>query len=104
MGNQGNSFDWCRQITEWIQSGVIGEVYEVHCWTDRPIWPQGLMQPSDNLKCPKTLDWDLFIGPAQKRPYNPVLYALELARMVGFWNGCFRRYGLAILWTHFMGT
>ena len=38
MGNQGNSFDWCRQITEWIQSGVIGEVYEVHCWTDRPIW------------------------------------------------------------------
>ena len=72
MGNQGNSFDWCRQITEWIQSGVIGEVYEVHCWTDRPIWPQGLMQPSDNPKCPKTLDWDLFIGPAQKRPYNPV--------------------------------
>ena len=42
MGNQGNSFDWCRQIAEWIQSGVIGEVYEVHCWTDRPIWPQGL--------------------------------------------------------------
>ena len=72
MGNQGNSFDWCRQIAEWIQSGVIGEVYEVHCWTDRPIWPQGLMRPSDNPKCPKTLDWDLFIGPAQKRPYNPV--------------------------------
>ena len=48
MGNQGNSFDWCRQIAEWIQSGVIGEVYEVHCWTDRPIWPQGLMRPSDN--------------------------------------------------------
>lgn len=66
MGNQGNSFDWCRQIAEWIQSGVIGEVYEVHCWTDRPIWPQGLMRPSDNPKCPKTLDWDLFIGPAQK--------------------------------------
>ena len=34
MGNQGNSFDWCRQIAEWIQSGVIGDVYEVHCWTD----------------------------------------------------------------------
>mgnify|MGYP002537090774 FL=1 len=72
MGNQGNSFDWCRQITEWIQAGAIGEVYEVHCWTDRPIWPQGLIQPKDAAKCPKTLDWDLFIGPAQKRPYNPV--------------------------------
>mgnify|MGYP000812197408 CR=1 FL=1 len=72
MGNQGNSFDWCRQIAEWIQSGVIGDVYEVHCWTDRPIWPQGLMKPNDTPKCPKTLDWDLWIGPAQKRPYNPV--------------------------------
>lgn len=72
MGNQGNSFDWCRQIAEWIQAGIIGDVYEVHCWTDRPIWPQGLMQPKDAPKCPKTLDWDLFIGPAQKRPYNPV--------------------------------
>ena len=72
MGNQGNSFDWCRQIAEWIWSGVIGDVYEVHCWTDRPIWPQGLMKPSENVKCPKTLDWDLFIGPAEKRPYHPV--------------------------------
>ena len=72
MGNQGNSFDWCRQIAEWIQSGVIGDVYEVHCWTDSPIWPQGLMKPNDTPKCPKTLDWDLWIGPAQKRPYNPV--------------------------------
>lgn len=72
MGNQGNSFDWCRQIAEWIQAGIIGDVYEVHCWTDRPIWPQGLMQPKDGMKCPKTLDWDLFIGPAQKRSYNSV--------------------------------
>lgn len=43
------------QIAEWIQSGVIGEVYEVHCWTDRPIWPQGLMRPSDNPKCRRLL-------------------------------------------------
>ena len=37
MGNQGNSFDWCRELTEWVQSGVIGDVYEAHCWTDRQI-------------------------------------------------------------------
>lgn len=71
MGNQGNSFDWCRQIAEWIWSGVIGEVKEVHCWTDRPIWPQGLMKPGDTPPVPATLDWDLFIGPAEKRPYHP---------------------------------
>ncbi|QBQ40634.1 Gfo/Idh/MocA family protein [Sphingobacterium psychroaquaticum] len=72
MGNQGNSFDWCRQIAEWIQSDAIGEVYEVHCWTDRPIWPQGLMKPKDAMPVPDTLAWDLFLGPAENRPYNSV--------------------------------
>lgn len=72
MGNQGNSFDWCREIAEWIQSDAIGEVYEVHCWTDRPIWPQGLMKPKQAMPVPDTLDWDLFIGSAEKRPYNSV--------------------------------
>jgi len=72
MGNQGNSFDWCRQIAEWIQSDAIGEVYEVHCWTDRPIWPQGLMKPKEGMPIPETLDWDLFIGPSKNRPYNSV--------------------------------
>jgi len=72
MGNQGNSFDWCREITEWIQSGVIGEVKEVHCWTDRPIWPQGLMKPNEGKSIPSDLDWNLFIGPAEMRPYHDV--------------------------------
>ena len=71
MGNQGNSFDWCRQVAEWIWDGAIGDVTEVHCWTDRPIWPQGLMKPSDTPACPDTLDWNLFIGPAETRPYHP---------------------------------
>ncbi|MDD2245128.1 MAG: Gfo/Idh/MocA family oxidoreductase, partial [Dysgonamonadaceae bacterium] len=71
MGNQGNSFDWCRQVAEWVQSGVIGDVYEAHCWTDRPIWPQGLAEPKGGVAVPGTLDWDLFIGPAAKRPYDP---------------------------------
>src|SRR5690606_17410226 len=72
MGNQGNSFDWCRQIAEWIQSDAIGEVTEVHCWTDRPIWPQGLMKPKQPMAVPEGLNWDLFIGPAEKRDYNSV--------------------------------
>ncbi|MFB2121093.1 Gfo/Idh/MocA family protein [Parapedobacter sp. 2B3] len=72
MGNQGNSFDWCRRITEWIQAGAIGDVYEVHCWTNRPIWPQGLNLPTESEPVPSTLDWDLFIGPAEKRPYHSV--------------------------------
>lgn len=71
MGNQGNSFDWCRRVAEWIWDGAIGEVTEVHCWTDRPIWPQGLMKPTDTPPVPADLDWAGFIGPAEMRPYHP---------------------------------
>lgn len=83
MGNQGNSFDWCRQVAEWVQSGIIGDVYEVHSWTDRPIWPQGLPEPKGAPAIPAGLDWDLFIGPAQKRPYNP---AYTPWNWRGFWD------------------
>jgi len=70
MGNQGNSGDGVRQLCEWIWNGEIGEVKEVHTWTDRPIWPQGLQRPSAVMSVPKTLNWDLFIGPSPMRPFN----------------------------------
>ncbi|MCB0807359.1 MAG: gfo/Idh/MocA family oxidoreductase, partial [Bacteroidales bacterium] len=47
------------------------EVTEVHAWTNRPIWPQGLERPSETPSTPPTLDWDGFIGPARWRPYHP---------------------------------
>mgnify|MGYP002341543940 FL=1 len=71
MGNQGSSFEWNKRVAEWIWAGEIGEVREVHCWTDRPIWPQGLMKPTDTPAVPDTLDWNLWIGPAEMRPYHP---------------------------------
>jgi hypothetical protein len=46
MGNQGHSSDDARLINEWIAAGVIGSVHEVHVWTNRPIWAQGLLQPA----------------------------------------------------------
>lgn len=66
-----------------MQSGIIGDVYEVHTWTDRPIWPQGLSEPKGGPAIPADLDWDLFIGPAQKRPYNP---AYTPWNWRGFWD------------------
>lgn len=71
MGNQGNSGPEVRDICEWIWNGEIGEVTEVHAWTNRPIWPQGTNRPTDMPKVPSTLYWDLFIGPAAYRPYHP---------------------------------
>jgi predicted dehydrogenase len=70
MGNQGCSGDGVRQVCEWIWNGEIGEVREVHAWTDRPIWPQGLQRPKEVMTPPDTLDWDLFVGPAPMRPYH----------------------------------
>jgi len=70
MGNQGHSGGGVRDICEWIWAGVIGEVKEVHAWTNRPVWPQGLNRPKEVHDVPSTLDWDLWLGPAPKRPYN----------------------------------
>ncbi|MEL7118910.1 MAG: Gfo/Idh/MocA family oxidoreductase [Bacteroidota bacterium] len=70
MGNQGNSGEGIRQTCEWIWNGEIGTVEEVHAWTNRPIWPQGLERPAQSESIPDTLDWDLFIGPAPYRPYH----------------------------------
>ena len=72
MGNQGNSGDGVRQVCEWIWNGEIGEIHEVHAWTDRPIWPQGLQRPKEIMTPADTLNWDLFIGTAPMRPYHEV--------------------------------
>ncbi|HNS46581.1 MAG TPA: Gfo/Idh/MocA family oxidoreductase, partial [Bacteroidales bacterium] len=74
MGNQGNSGEGIRQTCEWIWDGAIGEIREVHAWTNRPIWPQGLERPSDVMKVPKTIRWDLFLGPAPDRPYHSIYH------------------------------
>ena len=70
MGNQGHSGEGVRLIEEWITDGAIGKVREVHCWTNRPIWPQGMPRPAEGMPVPDGLDWDLWIGPAPMRPYH----------------------------------
>ncbi len=73
MGNQGHSFAGNIRAVELIQAGAIGPVTEVHVITDRPKgwWPQGLDRPTDTPPVPATLAWDLWLGPAPERPYNP---------------------------------
>jgi hypothetical protein len=72
MGNQGASGEGVAVTTEWLQNGEIGEVAYVEAFTDRPIWPQGLNRPEGDQPVPDTMKWDLFIGPAKMRPYNPI--------------------------------
>jgi hypothetical protein len=70
MGNQGSSADGLRRAVETIQDGLIGQVHEVHVWTNRPVWPQGMDRPLGEDPVPATLDWDIWIGPAPMRPYK----------------------------------
>ena len=101
MGNQGHSLDDARTAVEYVWSGAIGEVREIHIWTDRPVgfWPQGVprpkaaIEPLDTLKwdpagvderlaaamagnypIPETLSWDLFLGVGPSIPYHPIYH------------------------------
>ena len=69
MGNQGTAMDGLRKAAALIRAGAIGEVKEVHVWTDRPIWPQGGPRPAD-APCPEHVNWDLWLSAAPVRPYG----------------------------------
>jgi predicted dehydrogenase len=71
MGNQGHAGEGARLINEWIWDGAIGDVTEVHTWTNRPIWPQNIERPITIPSVPPTLDWNQWLGPAPWRPYHP---------------------------------
>jgi predicted dehydrogenase len=74
MGNQGTAENGLREAVELVRAGVIGQVKEVHVWTNRPIWPQSpkvTARPTGTTEIPKHVHWDEFIGPAPMRPYAP---------------------------------
>jgi len=70
MGNQGSSHGGLRAGVERLRAGVLGEVREVHVWTNRPVWPQGFHMTLDAPVVPAHLDWDLWLGCAKQRPYH----------------------------------
>jgi predicted dehydrogenase len=70
MGNQGYSNEGTRQCAEMIWAGEIGNVTEVHAWTNRPVWPQGALPAPEAMPVPPTLAWDLWLGIARDRPYS----------------------------------
>ncbi len=74
MGNQGSAEPGLRRAVEVIQAGVIGKPLELHVWSNRPVWPQGLDRPAGADPVPETLDWDIWLGPAAQRPYKKDVY------------------------------
>ena len=75
MGNQGGSNPLLGMVQGWVDSGKLGKISKVQIWTNRPVWPQGFAMPSpDEVKKPKDLFWDLWLGPAEFKPYTPNLH------------------------------
>jgi predicted dehydrogenase len=97
MGNQGHASEEARLINEWIAAGAIGEVHEVHCWTNRPIWPQGIERPQEIPSVPSTLDWDVWIGPAPFRPYHPAYAPFSWRGWCDFGTGALGDMGAHII-------
>lgn len=83
MGNQGASGDGVRQLVDWYKAGLIGDVKEIYCYTDRPIWPQGVQWPSQKGGIPKELDWDLWLGTA---PFKEYVDGLLPFNWRGWWD------------------
>jgi predicted dehydrogenase len=123
MGNQGHSMDDGRLVLEWIDAGIVGPVREVHVWTNRPIWPQGLPAPvmpdelpddgswwpgSTNQRIaagiaregppPDSLDWDLYrCANATETPYHPIYHPFHWRGWTAFGVGALGDMGAHLL-------
>lgn len=83
MGNQGASNDGPRQMKEWYDAGLIGDVHTVYAWTDRPVWPQGVPWSANKAQVPTDLDWNLWLGTA---PYKDYVDKLVPFNWRGWWD------------------
>ena len=93
MGNQGTSENGLREAVEVIRSGAIGDVAEVHVWTNRPVWPQGRGRPAGEDEIPENLNWDAWIGPAPMRPFKKA-FTTPLTGV----DGLILELGLLVIW------
>lgn len=90
MGNQAQADEKTRVVQEYVMDNAIGPIREAHVWTDRPsrglfdeYWPQGVSRPADTPNAPESLAWDLWLGPAPERPYNPAYLPVKWR---GWWD------------------
>ncbi len=93
MGNQGHSSEHIRLLKEWIEDGAIGNITEVHAWTDRPVGGKNYStfavqaQSKETPPIPSTLDWDKWLGPVAHRPYHPDYHPMKWRAWIDFGTG-----------------
>ncbi len=83
MGNQGTANNGLREAVAIIRGGHLGAIKEVHVFTNRPVWPQGLDRPAETPSVPESLNWDVWLGPAKERPYHQAYHPFKWR---GWWD------------------
>ena len=96
MGNQGHAADGARRTNEWVQSGAVGEIREVHTCTNRPGWPQDMLRPAAE-EIPPTIDWDIWTGPAPAGPYSSEIVPFKWRGYIDYGTGALGDMGAHIL-------
>jgi predicted dehydrogenase len=82
-----------RTISKWLADGAIGTVREVHNWSSRPYWPQGVERPAAVDPIPEGFDWDMWLGPAPERPFNKAYLPFVWRGWYDFGDGSFGDMG-----------
>jgi len=105
MGTQGMARDASRTGVEIVRSGALGAVRELHVWTDRAkgVWPQGVDRQKGTPPVPAHLNWDLWLGPAPQRPYNPAYAPFKWRGWLDFGTGAIGDMGIHNAAMPFMG-
>ena len=97
MGNERHSGAGIRRAVEMIWGGGLGPIREVHCWTNRPQWPQGIGRPQAKSPMPAGLAWDLWLGPAPERTYDPAYHPYRWRGWLDFGTGALGAMGCHLL-------
>ena len=86
-------------LAAWINGGVIGTVREVHNWTNRPFWPQGMQEyHKSGPPVPEGFNWQLWQGPEPDRPYHPAYTFAVYRGWYAYGAGCLADMGHYSLW------
>jgi hypothetical protein len=86
-------------LAAWIKAGVIGTVREVHNWTNRPFWPQGMQEyHKSGPPVPAGFNWELWQGPEPDRPYHPSYTFAVYRGWYAYGAGCLADMGHYSLW------
>jgi hypothetical protein len=86
-------------LAAWIKAGVIGTVREVHNWTNRPFWPQGMQEyHKSGPPVPDGFNWPLWQGPEPDRPYHPSYTFAVYRGWYAYGAGCLADMGHYSLW------